>query len=90
METLIALTRQDHALVVVIKMPVPARFYSQLSDEAAFNDAISQLLSAENVPFHEFSEEMDEPRFYFDTDHLNRAGLTAFFSRYLTAVLVED
>lgn len=90
METLIALARQEDALVVVIKMPVPARFYSQLPDEAAFNDAISQLLAADNVPFHDFSGEMDEPRFYFDTDHLNRAGLTAFFSRYLKAVLVED
>ena len=90
METLIASARQDDALVVVIKMPVPSRFYSQLPDEAAFDDAISRPLATENVPFHDFSEEMDEPRFYFDTDHLNRAGLTAFFSRYLKAVLVED
>jgi len=47
-------------------------------------------LAAENVPLHDFSQEMDEPRFYFDTDHLNRAGLTAFFSRYLKAVFVGD
>jgi len=90
METLIASARQDDARVVVIKMPVPARFYSQLPDEAAFDDAISQLFAAESVPFHDYSGEMDEPRFYFDTDHLNRAGLTAFFSRYLKTVLVGD
>ncbi len=90
MKTLNALASQADAQVVAIKMPVPARFYSQLPDEAAFNDAISRLLAADNVPFHDFSEDMDEPGFYFDTDHLNRTGLTAFFSRYLKAVLVED
>jgi len=68
----------------------PALFHSQLPDEAAFNDAISRSLVADNVPFHDFSEDMDEPGFYFDTDHLNRAGLTAFFSRYLKAILVTD
>jgi hypothetical protein len=26
---------------------------------------------------------MDEPRYYFDTDHLNRAGVTEFFNRHL-------
>jgi hypothetical protein len=90
METLIASARQNDAQVVAIKMPVPARFYSKLPDEAAFDDAVTQLFAAENAPFHDFSEEMDEPRYYFDTDHLNRAGLTAFFSRYLKAVFVGD
>ncbi len=90
METLIALARQEDALVMAIKMPVPARFYSQLRDEAAFNDAIAKLLAADNMPFHDFSQEMDEQRFYFDTDHFNRAGITAFFSHYLKALLVKD
>ena len=73
-----------------MRRAMPARFYSRLPDEAVFNDAISRLLAAEDVPFHDFSGEMDEPRFYFDTDHLNRPGLTAFFSRYLKAVLVGN
>ena len=90
LETLIALAGQENAQVVAIKTPVPAQFYRKLPDEAAFNDVISGLVAAENVPFHDFSREMDQPGFYFDTDHLNRAGLTAFFSRYLKAVLVED
>jgi hypothetical protein len=32
---------------------------------------------------------MDEPKFYFDTDHLNRTGLTEFFSRHLEALLAS-
>jgi len=31
---------------------------------------------------------MTEPGFYFDTDHLNRAGLTEFFGQHLKAVLL--
>lgn len=30
---------------------------------------------------------MSEPRFYFDTDHLNRAALTEFVDRYRKAIL---
>jgi hypothetical protein len=37
---------------------------------------------------HDFSTTLPEAGFYFDTDHLNRAGLTEFFSRHLKAILV--
>lgn len=70
-------------------MPVPARFHGQLPDEAAFDDTISALLAADEVPFHDFSLAMPEPRFYFDTDHLNRVGLTEFFARHLKATLAR-
>jgi hypothetical protein len=80
---LIALARQHQARVVAIKMPVPARFLAQLPGEADFDTAISSLLASEQVPFHDFSRAMDEPRYYFDTDHLNRAGVTEFFNRHL-------
>jgi len=86
--TLIATTRQTGARVVVIKMPVPPQYRSQLPDEAAFDEAMSRLLAAREVPFHDFSQVIDEPRYYFDTDHLNRAGLKEFFARHLKAILV--
>ena len=84
---LIALALQRGVRVVVIKMPVPAQFQSQLPDEAAFDEAISRMLASQDVPFHDFSSTMNEPRFYFDTDHLNRAGLTEFFARQLKLIL---
>lgn len=89
---LIALARRETGRVTVIKMPVPARFYDQLPNEAAFDLELRRLLVAEQVEFHDFSRALDEPRFYFDTDHLNREGLTVFFSRHLKAILsrVED
>lgn len=87
---LIERARQEGVRVVVIKMPVPARFHGQLPDEAAFDDAISGLLASQGAPFHDFSLAMDEPRFYFDTDHLNRAGVTEFFTLHLKAILIQE
>jgi hypothetical protein len=88
-KAIIALARQRDMRVIVIKMPVPSQFQNQLPDEAVFDGAVSQMLGREQVVFHDFARAMDEPRFYFDTDHLNRAGLTEFFHRHLKAVLAS-
>ena len=87
--SLIALARNEGVNVVVIKMPVPPQFHSQLTEEAGFDDAISSFLAARGVPLHDFSAKTSEPSLYFDTDHLNRAGVTEFFVRDLKPVLVS-
>lgn len=87
---LVALARGEGMGLVVVKMPVPARFQARLPDEATFDDAIARLIENSGAAFHDFSLSMDEPRFYFDTDHLNRAGLTEFFERHLKAILVSE
>lgn len=83
----IALARKVGVEVVVIKMPVPPRFYMQIPEEARFDAALSRFLAERGVPFHDFSETTNDQSLYFDTDHLNRAGLTAFFRRDLKPVL---
>lgn len=84
-----ALARQAGVRMVVVKMPVPAQFREQLPGEAAFDAALSRTLSAQQVCYADFSGALDEPRLYFDTDHLNRAGLTEFVNRSLEAMLVS-
>lgn len=88
LSSLIALARREGAGVVVVKMPLPPQYRSRLPDEAAFDDAISRLLAARDLPFHDLSQTLGEPRFYFDTDHLNRTGVTEFFARDLKRILV--
>jgi hypothetical protein len=88
--SLIAFARREGAAVVVVKMPLPPQYRSQLPDEAAFDEAISRLLAARDVPFHDLSQTRSEPRFYFDTDHLNRTGLTEFFAREFKPILVPS
>ena len=74
--------------VVVIKMPVPAAFRSALPNEQAFDEALRGALAGRGIDLQDFSGELDEPRFYFDTDHLNRAGVSALIARYLKALLM--
>lgn len=88
-EALVDLSQLKGIAVVVIKMPVPAQFHSLLPNEAAFDEAISRLLAGKQVPFYDFSLAMDEPRFYSDTDHLNRAGLMEFFTHHLKTILAS-
>jgi len=75
--------------VAVIKVPTPAQFRTRLPDEGAFDEAVSRLLATRAIALHDFSASMDDPRFYFDTDHLNRAGLTEFLSLHLKDILVS-
>ena len=84
-----ALARREGARLVVVKMPAPAQFREQLPGEAAFDAALSRLLSAQQVCFADFSAMLEESRFYFDTDHLNRAGLTEFVNAGLKAILLS-
>ena len=86
---LIATARRAGAGVVVIKLPTPAQYRSQLPEEAQFDEAVARLLATREARFHDFSRAMDEPGFYFDTDHLNRSGLTECFARYLRPILVS-
>jgi len=86
--TTVATARQSGANVVIIKMPTPSQYRSQLPEEATFDSALSRLLAAEQVQLHDFSQSIDAPQFYFDSDHLNRDGLGRFFARDLKPVLV--
>jgi len=85
--SLVELAQREGMRVVVVKTPVPPGYRSQLPGEAAFDEAVARLLAKHQVLLHDFSGSLGEPRFYFDSDHLNRAGLTEFLARDLRAVL---
>ena len=87
-EAIVALARQHSVRVVAIKLPVPAQFRRLLPGEAAFDAQLAQVLAHWDVPLYDLSATMDRPGVYLDTDHLNRAGATAFFDQYLKAILV--
>jgi hypothetical protein len=87
LSSLVALAQREGMRVVAIKMPVPPAFRSQLPEEGAFDAAVGRALAARDVPLHDFSATMGEPRSYFDTDHLNRAGLKEFLARDLAQIL---
>jgi len=85
---LLELAQRHDIGVVVIKMPTPGQFRALLPNEQAFDEAMTAAVKSRGVGFNDFSAELDDPRFYFDTDHLNRAGATELFARHLKAVLM--
>lgn len=85
---LLEAARQSGARVAVVKLPAPDTFRSQLPAEARFDAALARACAQAGVPLQDFSAADGDPRHYFDSDHLNRAGLTAFFSLHLKALLL--
>lgn len=75
--------------VIAIKTPVPEVFYDMIPNEEAFDQRISEVLADEGVPFYNFSLVDNDPKFYFDTDHLNRTGVTTFFENHLKEILLR-
>ncbi len=90
MDHLIALTRtarREGAEVVVVKLPLPARFRTRLPDEEAFDEALRDALSREGIPLRDYSDVLPEPRYYFDPDHLNEEGAEWLLENHLRALL---
>ena len=85
---LLEIAKQKSVHVVVIKMPMPGQFRGLLPNEAAFDKAITTAIADRAIGFYDFSAELEEPRFYFDTDHLNRAGVSELLARRLKAILM--
>lgn len=86
----LALAQQAGMRVVVVKLPTPAQYRSQLPREAQFDLALGRALGPANVPLHDWSAALPEARFYFDSDHLNRAGIDELLARHLIPVLVSQ
>ena len=45
------------------------------------------MLDRRDVPLHDFTEVLDDPGYYFDTDHLNALGVEAFYEDHLIDLL---
>jgi hypothetical protein len=87
---LFEVAQRRNIAVVVIKMPTPGQFRALLPNEPAFDAAIAAETVRRGIGLFNFSAELDEPRFYFDTDHLNRSGVTELFEGRLKAILTAS
>lgn len=73
--------------VVVVKLPIPDDFRASLPAENAFDAVLRDRLASRGVAFHDLSQEIGNPSFYFDTDHLNANGVDALYRDHLLALL---
>lgn len=87
LEALIA-TAQAHGLeVTVIKPPLPEIFRDALPDHGDFERVLRDLLELRDVSLHDFEDALGDPGHFFDTDHLNAAGVEAFYDDHLFDLL---
>jgi hypothetical protein len=87
LDRLISAAQDSGAKVSVVVMPVPQSFRERLPADAGFDAALESLLGRKGVTLRDFSSALPDLKFYFDTDHLNRAGVAEFFRRHLQEVL---
>lgn len=73
--------------VVAVRLPLPEHFRDALPASTTVLDAARQIMAARDVPFHDLSAALDDPALYFDTDHLNRAGVDRLYAEHLRAIL---
>jgi len=76
--------------VMVVKLPVPEVFRDSLPNEEAFDAAMRRRTTLRGIPFHDLSEVIGDPAFFFDTDHLNRNGVEALYRDHLRALLTPE
>lgn len=86
-EALIDAARQRGMTVTVVRMPLPPDFRRALPDESSFDAELARRLAQRGTPFHDFASALDDPRYFFDTDHLNRQGAEAFLDCCLRPIL---
>ncbi|MBI5277024.1 MAG: hypothetical protein HY854_11235 [Burkholderiales bacterium] len=84
-----ALARRSGAKVVFVKLPMPSAFAAELPGEDEFDEAVGRLAGSIGVEWHNLGRALPDARFYFDSDHLNRAGVAAVFDAHLKALLVR-
>lgn len=64
-----------------VSLSASVRFRALLPNEVAFDEAVTAAIANLGIGFYSVSAELEEPRFYCDTDHLNRAGVSELLAR---------
>ena len=86
---LVDLARAMGAEPVLLRPPLPERFRRLLPDEGDFSARLARFATERAIPLHDMSDLLPESRFYFDPDHLNRAGVEAWLDRGLLALIAD-
>lgn len=88
-ENLIRELQEQGIGVIIIKPPLPERVYNMMPNEEQFDVAIKEVLRPYDVAFYDFSLVNNDEEFFFNTDHLNRAGALHFCDNYLVEALAD-
>jgi hypothetical protein len=73
--------------LMAIKPPLPERFYRMLPEEARFDEQVGAVLAEHGGAFIDFSLRCNDERYFYNTDHLNRAGVLNFYDECFVPAL---
>ena len=82
-EEFIQTLKANKIQVIVVKPPVPERWYQVLPQEAEFDAALRAILDRNGVVLYDYSLVDNDEKFFYNTDHLNRDGVLNFFQNHL-------
>ena len=89
-DRLLATARANGMRVTIVGMPLPRGFRGLLPDESAFRTALSEVAARHQAEVADFSAALDDQALYFDTDHLNRSGLSRFVEASLLPLMASQ
>lgn len=87
LEAIVALAREHGAGTVLIRPPIPDRFRERLPGIAGFEPRLSALAERTGARLVDHSTLIAEPKYYLDSDHLNRSGVALWLERGLADLL---
>lgn len=90
LEATILLARAQGARVVLLRPPLPDAFRAAVPEVPGLASGLAELVQRLDVPLVDHSALIPEPRYYFDTDHLNRSGVTRWLDLGLGGVLAGN
>lgn len=76
--------------LIVVRTPLPQRVLNNVTGEAEFNARIETILGEFGFVLHDFSQVANEDAGFYDTDHLNKAGVEKFANEYLIPLLRDS
>jgi hypothetical protein len=88
-ERLVQFLQERDITLIIIKLPLPDRVLDMLPHEVEFDAILRERLAQyqDNINFYDFSHVSNSPEYFYDTDHLNRAGVIAFSEEFLSQIL---
>lgn len=86
-QELIEYVRARGTRFIVVRPPLPERIHAMLPHEALFDATIREVATRAGAEFHDFTFVNNAPEFFYDSDHLNEAGVLSFFENHLADVL---
>jgi len=89
LEQLLRTAAAAGARVTIVKLPLPRSYRQALPDEAAFDAALQRTALLAGDSWRDLSRSFDAPEFFFDSDHLNRRGVTRLYDEHLRLLLTD-